>query len=259
MLEAIVIIIVIIILLNLFKSDTDSNSNVYPAYEPEVKENIKDEKTLRLEREEAIVESQPHLFKPNWREFQNILEENEIYCLYHFTDFQNLPSILNNGGLFSLKKCQENNIKIKKFGSNEKSRENVKVKRLDKYIRTSFHKRNPMMYVAIKEKRIIHPVLLHIDRILIYRKDTLFSNINADSSSALIGGCIEIFKSIRFKIIKNGYADSAWRGNQRFFMAEILLNEKIPSRQILNLDFFKTELLNIQKTKIYDKKKNYVN
>ena len=250
-------IIFVVILYNAFSDETTSNSDSSKSYTFQEKE--KDEKTLRLEREELIISQQQHLFKPNWKEFQDILETHQIYCLYHFTDIQNLPSIINNKGLFSLKKCEEKAIQIRKYGSSEKSRIKDRIKGLDKYIRTSFNKKNPMMYLAIKEKRINHRVLLYIDRILIYRKDTLFSNINAESSSAVVNGSLENFKTIRFNLLKNSYADSAYTGNQRFFMAEILFNEKIPARQILNLEYYKSELLEISKTKVYDKKKNYIN
>ena len=41
--------------------------------------------------------------KNNWQEFEQVLKENRITKLYHFTDFDNLESIIKHGGLYSLK------------------------------------------------------------------------------------------------------------------------------------------------------------
>ncbi len=39
--------------------------------------------------------------KQNWLEFKQILEQQGIQKLYHFTDRENLESIIRNGGLYS--------------------------------------------------------------------------------------------------------------------------------------------------------------
>lgn len=41
--------------------------------------------------------------RSNWKEFEAILSQNRITKLYHFTDRDNLESIINNGGLYSWK------------------------------------------------------------------------------------------------------------------------------------------------------------
>ena len=39
--------------------------------------------------------------KENCTEFQNIINRHNIKKLYHFTDFDNLESIIKHGGLYS--------------------------------------------------------------------------------------------------------------------------------------------------------------
>ena len=54
--------------------------------------------------------------KNNWQQFEQVLKDNRITKLYHFTDFDNLESIIQNGGLYSWADCDEKGIKIAKPG-----------------------------------------------------------------------------------------------------------------------------------------------
>lgn len=45
--------------------------------------------------------------KTNWQEYQAIIEQQGITKLYHFTDRDNLQSIIQNGGLYSWADCEE--------------------------------------------------------------------------------------------------------------------------------------------------------
>ena len=54
--------------------------------------------------------------RSNWKEFEAILSQNRITKLYHFTDRDNLESIIKNGGLYSWKDCEERGISIPKPG-----------------------------------------------------------------------------------------------------------------------------------------------
>ena len=44
--------------------------------------------------------------KINWQQYKDIIERNNIKCLCHFTDRENLESIISNGGLYSWYKGQ---------------------------------------------------------------------------------------------------------------------------------------------------------
>ena len=57
--------------------------------------------------------------KANWQEFEQVFKDNRITKLYHFTDFDNLESIIQNGGLYSWADCDEKGIKIAKPGSSD--------------------------------------------------------------------------------------------------------------------------------------------
>ena len=60
--------------------------------------------------------------KQNWQEFEQVLKEARITKLYHFTDFDNLESIIQNGGLYFWADCRDKGIKIPKPGSSGPSR-----------------------------------------------------------------------------------------------------------------------------------------
>ncbi len=60
--------------------------------------------------------------KANWQEYEKVLEEGRITKLYHFTDRDNLESIIEHGGLYSWADCEEKGIKIAKPGSSDSSR-----------------------------------------------------------------------------------------------------------------------------------------
>ena len=102
----------------------------------------------------------------NWEDFKNILEQHHITTLYHFTDRDNLENIIKNGGLFSWKDCEERGITIPKPGGGGPGSTSWSLDKrdgLEHYVRASFTKQHPMMYVAMNEQRISNPVILEID------------------------------------------------------------------------------------------------
>ena len=102
----------------------------------------------------------------NWKEFETILSQNRITKLYHFTDRDNLESIIKNGGLYSWKDCEERGISIPKPGGGGPGSTSWSLDErdgLERYVRVSFTEQHPMMYVAMNENRISNPVILEID------------------------------------------------------------------------------------------------
>ena len=97
--------------------------------------------------------------KSNWQEFEQVLKENRITKLYHFTDFDNLESIIKYGGLYSWADCDEKGIKIAKPGGSSQSRSLDSRDRLEHYVRLSFAYDHPMQYVAMNDGRISNPVV----------------------------------------------------------------------------------------------------
>ncbi len=101
--------------------------------------------------------------KNNYQEYKEILERNGIKKLYHFTDRDNLESIIRNGGLYSWADCENKSIDIKKPGGSDMSRQLDVRDGLQNYVRVSFVTQHPMMYVAMNDGRISNPVILEID------------------------------------------------------------------------------------------------
>ena len=54
--------------------------------------------------------------KNNWKAYKEVIDSHHIDCLYHFTDRENLESIIQNGGLYSWADCEEKGITIAKPG-----------------------------------------------------------------------------------------------------------------------------------------------
>ena len=87
--------------------------------------------------------------KINWPAFRAIMEQQGIKKLYHFTDRDNLPSIIQNGGLYSWADCEQKGLTIAKPGGSYSSRSLDTRGRLQHYVRVSFVTQHPMMYVAM--------------------------------------------------------------------------------------------------------------
>lgn len=143
--------------------------------------------------------------RSNWEDFKNILEQNHITKLYHFTDRDNLENIIKNGGLYSWKDCEERGINIPKPGGGGPGSPSWSLDKrdnLEHYVRVSFTMNHPMMYVAMNEDRISNPVILEIDPEVIYDEDTKYADRNAVRNGAHVGGSLEDFKKIHFQTIK---------------------------------------------------------
>lgn len=89
--------------------------------------------------------------KSNWQEYKNVIEQQDIGKLYHFTDRDNLESIISNGGIKSWADCNEKGIKINKPGGDNLSRQLDTSDGMQNYVRVSFVKNHPMMFVAMNE------------------------------------------------------------------------------------------------------------
>ena len=178
--------------------------------------------------------------KSNWQEFKAVLDEHRITKLYHFTDRDNLESIIKNGGLYSWMDCDRKGIKINKPGGSLESRQLDSSRKLENYVRVSFTTQHPMMYVAMRDGRISNPVILEIDPEVIYWKDTCYSNMNATIHriSPNIGDSLSDFKQIHFQSVKAHKHFDLPEEEQPYFQAEILVKNFIPLEYIKNIGNF---------------------
>ena len=178
--------------------------------------------------------------KSNWQEFKAVLDEHRITKLYHFTDRDNLESIIKNGGLYSWMDCDRKGIKINKPGGSSASRQLDSSRNLEDYVRVSFTTQHPMMYVAMKDGRISNPVILEIDPEVIYWDDSLYANLNAARYTIKpnIGPTISDFKQIHFQSVKAYKHFDLPEEEQPYFQAEILVKNFIPLGYIKNIGNF---------------------
>jgi hypothetical protein len=175
--------------------------------------------------------------KENWVSYQDIVQQNSIVKLYHFTDRSNIASIKQNGGLLSWYHCQQNDISIAKPGGSSDSWVLDKRKGLENYVRASFAREHPMMFIAKKEGRVSDPVILEIALDVMYLKSTKFCNQNAVRNGVLVSDSLECFTSINFSVLRKRYFDLSTE-DKSYYQAEVLVLEKIPLEYITNINKF---------------------
>ena len=176
--------------------------------------------------------------KNNWQQYKDIIERNNIKCLYHFTDRENLESIISNGGLYSWADCKAKGIDIPKPGGSVQSRQLDTRDNLQNYVRVSFVTQHPMMYVAMNEGRISNPVILKIDPKVIWMEGTKYADRNATKNGAQVGGELSDFERIHFNAVKAHKHFDLDEDEQPFFQAEILVKNFIPLEYITNIANF---------------------
>lgn len=176
--------------------------------------------------------------KSNWEEYKRILNEQNITKLYHFTDRDNLESIIKNGGLYAWADCEDKGIVIAKPGGGDLSRSLDRRDGLQRYVRVSFTRQHPMMYVAMNDGRISNPVILEIDPEVVYWHGSHYSDRNATRSGARVGGMLDDFKSIHFQTVKQRNHFDLDTEEQPFYQAEVLVSHFIPLEAITNIRNF---------------------
>ena len=176
--------------------------------------------------------------KNNWQEFKAVLEQHGIKKLYHFTDRENLESIIKNGGLYSWADCKDKDIKISKPGGSSLSWDLDSRDGLEHYVRASFVKEHPMMYVAMNDGRISNPVLLEIDTDVICWEGSKYADRNATRSGRNVGESIDDLKAIHFDAVKARKHFDLDEDEQKYFQAEMLVKNFIPLSAIPNIGNF---------------------
>lgn len=178
----------------------------------------------------------------NYLFFKELIDIHKIDKLYHFTDRDNLKSIIDNGGLYSWADCEAKGIKISKPGGGDLSKSLDRRDNLQNYVRVSFTAEHPMMYMAMNDGRITNPVVLEIDPEVIYDADTKFADRNATRKGANVGGSLDDFKKIHFNSVKAKKHFDLDADEQPFYQAEVLVKNFIPLDKILNIGNFGIKL-----------------
>jgi hypothetical protein len=155
------------------------------------------------------------------------LRDNGIETLFHFTDESNLESI-SKRGLLTWKKLGEQQVPARLNSSELSHHLDVKAGLAD-FVRLSFCKKHPMMYVALHKKRISRPVVLEIKLEAVSRRGVLFCEINAASTAAKVS---EDPSVIHFEAVKASSLRELAASEQRFFQGEVLVPDWIPPHLI---------------------------
>lgn len=169
-------------------------------------------------------------------QFIELLNKENIYKLYHFTDRSNIASIKKQGGLYSWFNCQERDINVCFPGGDSLSKTLDLYHNLEDFVRLSFNQNNPMMYTALRENRIIDPVILEINPDVILWYDTRFSNMNATKNGHVQGPSFNHFKSINFSIARNENYLNLSTEDKLYFQAEVLVKSFVPIDYITNIN-----------------------
>jgi hypothetical protein len=181
-------------------------------------------------------------YKTKSEEYKEIIARERISKLYHFTDRDNLDSIIAAGGLYSWADCAANNITIAKPGGDDTSRSLDRRDVLQHFVRLSLCSDHPMKYVAMNDGRIDNPVLLEISPEVIYWFETRYADRNATKNGAQIGSDIDDFEEIHFSSVRASNQFDLPEEEKEFYQAEVLVKNFIPLEYILNIRDFGIQL-----------------
>ncbi|MDR2126772.1 MAG: DarT ssDNA thymidine ADP-ribosyltransferase family protein [Prevotellaceae bacterium] len=173
--------------------------------------------------------------KKNWEAFKQVLVQNGITTLYHFTDKANINSIKKHKGLFSWNYCDHNGINIPCPGGDSLSRQLDMRYNLQDYVRLSFCDDHPMMFRLQQNNRDL--VLLKVKIDVVYFEQTQFSNINATDKEHTHGSALCDLQRIDFQATQKHYVsnvDIDFKPHQ----AEVLVKTWIPIDYITNINDF---------------------
>lgn len=184
-------------------------------------------------------------FFDNYDKPSDVLSANGISKLYHFTDISNVESILSNGGLKSWWTAENTGVTIAKPGGSEQSRKYDSEGGHEDYVRLAFTRYHPMMYSAIKDGRIQHPVILEIAKDSVDRDDTLFSDRNATTKrkghKAKIGSGVGGAKRVHYNLFIHDYDKKYFQikesreDDMSFYQAEVMIPHELPLNYILRI------------------------
>ena len=173
--------------------------------------------------------------KSDYASFMQVLRENGIVYLYHFTDRRNLASIRKHGGLYSWAYCGSHGITIPYAGGNSSSRNNDCRYGLQDYVRLSFCTDHPMMWRLRQQGYDLVLLKIKVDAAVF--AGTMFSDMNATDGMHSHGESLADLKRVRFSAVRRSYLrrDDV---DFKYHQAEIMVKTFIPAKYIVNLNTF---------------------
>jgi hypothetical protein len=170
--------------------------------------------------------------KEDWQSFKQVLDENHVRYLYHFTDVRNIPSIKKHGGLLSWHYCHTHGITIPCQGGDYDSRELDKKYGLEDYVRLSFCDDHPMAYRLKQSGSNIVVLRINVDVALL--KDTQFSDMNAADKRHTHGKNLAHLQMVDFDATRMHYLRRD-DPNFKLHQAEVMVKTFIPLKYIENI------------------------
>jgi hypothetical protein len=193
------------------------------------------ERILQREAERKRIEQEEkerhEKFKDDAQKILQYYEQNGITEFYHYTDSRNINSIIQNNGLFSINEMNRKNIEYKQGSETWE---------MPDYVRMSYTKNHPLMYVSEKAGRIQTARILNVNRTIATLRKTKFSNVNAARTSSYptvkIGDDLNFIRNnVKLNIVKQRNHFNLTLEEKPYYQAEILVKEHVPLEYITNL------------------------
>lgn len=169
---------------------------------------------------------------------KDLFKKYAVTAFYHFTDRRNLVLIQELGGLLSLARLRNLEIKIPAPGGNDWSHEVDRQRGLDKYVHLCFRDNHPMEYAARQNGRIENSIFLKIHSEVLELKGVKFTPDVSNKSGVPIYSIDDAHKMIDWEVL---YMRTDWNNPvikerlRRAERCEILVPDEIPLALIRNL------------------------
>jgi len=182
----------------------------------------------RKEKEEKVSREK---YKEDAEAILQYYKQNGIFELYHYTDSRNINSIIQNHGLYSLRELDKKGIC---YHQGSETREKPE------YIRLSYTKNHPLLWISKQKRRIEREEILNIDVEVASLKETTFTNVNVARTSTppivKFGKNLEFIKKhVKLNVVKRQYSPSRDDRDHPYYQAEIMVKDQVKIKYIKNL------------------------
>lgn len=131
--------------------------------------------------------------------YKKMCEEKRVFI--HVTEYENIPNILENGGILSLQEIEKENIDVV-YVTSEDSRENDKKNGIGKYVRLAYTEHYDMLAAAIYNQKLKNPAIILVKPEILKKTGIKYTTENAaKKGSVLYDNEDEIFEKLDFEKI----------------------------------------------------------
>ena len=175
------------------------------------------------------------------------LDDYNIECVYHITHYDNVGNILRHGILPHDNKYV--NIKIDNEDVNRirEKKDPINNKRIHSYVPFYFNPKNAMLYVNKDKQDDI--VILEVDRRVILKEGSLFSDGNAASKDTIFYSEVDDLSMLDWDVINYG-SWTDYEDGKRQRMSEVLVQGYVKSELIQKIYCY--DLATVEEIKFLD-------